>query len=109
MTIIVRYGIYALVEWFFERFENPAHRLPYESAEGGYQWIYGGPYDAREELSENFPDEGEDVIEAAVAEIESDGLTEWAPVSSPEDYDDHYDGSHDCLTSAPMGQAEVFS
>lgn len=78
----------ALVEWFSERFEDPAHRLPYESAEGGYQWIYGGPYDAREQLAENFPDEAEDVIEAAVVQIEFDGLTEWAPVFSPEDYDD---------------------
>ena len=33
----------------------------------------------------------EDVIEAAVDRIESDGLTEWAPVSSPDDYDDHDD------------------
>ena len=80
-----------LVEWFFERFEDPAHRLPYESAEGGYQWIYGGPYDAREQLAENFPDEAEDVVEAAVDQIESDGLTEWAPVASPEDYVDHDD------------------
>ena len=85
----------AVVEWFFERFEDPVHRLPYVSAEGGYQWIYGGPYDAREQLDENFPDEAEDVIEAAVDAIESDGQTEWAPVSSPEDYDDHFGGGHD--------------
>ncbi|MEQ9518550.1 MAG: hypothetical protein RLN89_03825 [Parvibaculum sp.] len=77
----------ALVEWFHGHYEDPAHRLPYESAEGGYQWIYGGPYDAREELSDNFQDEPEDIIEAAVAEIESEGLLEWAPVSSPDDYD----------------------
>ena len=59
----------ALVEWFFERYEDPAQRLPYISAEGGYQWIYGGPYDAREELAENFPDLPDDVIEAAVKVI----------------------------------------
>lgn len=75
-----------LVGWFFERFEDPAHRLPYETAEGGFQWIYGGPYDAREQLEENFPDEAEHIIDAAVEQIESEGLTEWAPVSSPEDY-----------------------
>ncbi|MDD9990834.1 MAG: hypothetical protein OXP75_03455, partial [Rhodospirillales bacterium] len=77
-----------LVEWFFERFEDPAHRLPYETAEGGFQWIYGGPFDAREQLEENFPDEAGHVIDAAVDRIESDGLTEWAPVSKPEDYGD---------------------
>lgn len=80
-----------LVEWFFERFEDPAHRLPYETAEGGYQWIYGGPYDAREQLEENFPYEAGHVIDAAVDRIESDGLTEWAPVSKPEDYQDPED------------------
>ncbi len=90
----------ALVEWFFERFEDPAHRLPYESAEGGYQWIYGGPYDAREQLEENFPDEAGHIIHAAVDQIESDGLTEWAPVSSPEDYDDHDD-------QEPLGEDDL--
>ena len=84
-------AIDTLVEWFFERFEDPAHRLPYESAEGGYQWIYGGPYDAREQLEDNFPDEAGHIIDAAVDQIKSGGLTEWSPVSSPEDYDDHDD------------------
>ena len=87
----------ALVEWFFERYEDPAQRLPYISAEGGYQWIYGGPYDAREELAENFPDLPDDVIEAAVDEIESDGLTDWAPVASAEDYDQYEDNEPDDL------------
>ena len=91
----------ALVEWFFERFEDPAHRLPYESREGGYQWIYGGPYDAREELEDYFSDEAEDIIQAAADEIESEGLTEWAPVSSPGDYDDH-DDDHD-----PSGEDDL--
>ena len=37
-----------MIEWFNQNFEDPAERTPYESAEGGYQWIWGGPYDARE-------------------------------------------------------------
>ncbi|MEA9357208.1 hypothetical protein SHI21_13370 [Bacteriovorax sp. PP10] len=40
--------------WFSERFEDPAHGTPYDSSEGGYQWIYGGPYDAEEILDGNF-------------------------------------------------------
>ena len=91
MTMSVRRGIDTLVEWFFERFEDPAHRLPYETAEGGFQWIYGGPYDAREQLEENFPDEAEHIIDAAVDRIESDGLMDWAPVAKPEDYEDPED------------------
>ena len=80
--------IEALVKWFFERFEDPAHRVPYVSAEGGYQWIYGGPYDARVAIGDNFPHEAEEIIDAAVDKIESEGLTEWAPVSSPRVYDE---------------------
>ncbi|OZB18871.1 MAG: hypothetical protein B7X53_02025 [Hyphomonas sp. 34-62-18] len=77
----------ALVEWFFEHYEDPAHRLPHISAEGGYQWIHGGPYDARDVLSDNFSDEPEDILEAAIDQIETDG-TDWSPVPGREDYDD---------------------
>ncbi len=41
-------------EWFRKTFEDPAHRTPYESTEGGYIWIWGGPYDARDELESEF-------------------------------------------------------
>ena len=37
--------------WFYQNFEDPAEKTPYVSAEGGYQWIWGGPYDASEVLS----------------------------------------------------------
>lgn len=87
--------INALVEWFHAHYEDPAIRLPYDSREGGYQWIYGGPHDARDELSDNYPNEPEDIIEAAVAEIEADGLTEWAPISSPDDYGEDAAASSD--------------
>jgi len=40
--------------WFRERYEDPAERTPYESAEGGYIWIWGGPYDAQMELEAEF-------------------------------------------------------
>ena len=71
-----------MVEWFGANYEDPANRLPYESAEGGYQWIWGGPYNAEEELREQF--EGlvpESLIGELVAQIEGDGLYDWAPDS----------------------------
>ena len=43
-----------MVDWFYERFEDPANRMPYDSREGGYQWIWGGPHDANEELQNEF-------------------------------------------------------
>ena len=80
----------SMVSWFFTNFEDPAEHTPYESAEGGYQFIWGGPCDAREELEDAFGVAlekllGEQMqqraIKAAVDRIEEDGW-EWAPSES---------------------------
>ena len=75
--------------WFRQRFEDPAERTPYESAEGGYIWIHGGPYDAREELEPEFsgivPDE---LINELADDLERE-CWQWAPTPSPEDYDEY--------------------
>lgn len=74
--------------WFRSRFEDPAERTPYESREGGYIWIWGGPYDAEYELRAEF--EGivpERVIEELAADL-SGQCPDWAPVESPDDYDE---------------------
>lgn len=80
--------IEVMAEWFRENFEDPAQETPYESAEGGYQYIWGGPYDAREELVDAFPEAAEEEVQAAVEEVQSDGLFDWAPAGrriQPED------------------------
>lgn len=75
-------------EWFFQHFEDPAERTPYESREGGFIWIWGGPYDAHEKLADEFSDTvPEDVIEELAHELTRD-CWEWAPTPSREDYDD---------------------
>lgn len=71
-----------MVDWFGENFEDPAQQTPYESAEGGYIYIWGGPYDAREEIEDAFPEATEEEIVAAVEEVQSDGLFDWAPHGS---------------------------
>lgn len=75
--------------WFFENFEDPGERTPYESREGGYIWIWGGPYDAQEELDGKFggivPD---DVIEELSLELNSI-CYQWAPTAKPGDYDEY--------------------
>ena len=75
--------------WFFENFEAPVERTPYESREGGYIWIWGGPYDAQEELSDEFggvvPD---DVIEELSSELNKENF-QWAPAERPGDYDEY--------------------
>lgn len=86
-------AVEAMVAWFNENFEDPAMETPYESAEGGYQYVWGGPYYASEELWDAFPDAGDELIERAAEEIQSDGLYDWAPAGSrirpdPDDDDD---------------------
>ncbi len=77
-----------MLEWFRANYEDPAERTPYESAEGGYQWIWGGPYDASEEIGGTFFDVApEKLIQEVVDEVQSDGLFEWAPTPRQEDYE----------------------
>ena len=75
--------------WFRQHYEDPAEHTPYESAERGFIWIWGGPYDAREELESEFagivPD---DVIDELVNKLERECL-EWAPTLSADDYDEY--------------------
>ncbi|RFC68097.1 HEPN-associated N-terminal domain-containing protein [Mesorhizobium denitrificans] len=81
----------AIVEWFFENFEDPAETTPYESAEGGYQYIWGGPYDAREIIESVFEDTASKAaVEDAVNQIQRGGF-DWVPNSNrlqPPDEDD---------------------
>jgi hypothetical protein len=68
-----------MVDWFRANFEDPAESTPYD---GGYVYIWGGPHNAREELDEAFGVVAtERAIEAAIAQIESEGF-EWAPAAS---------------------------
>lgn len=73
--------IETIKEWFFANYEDPAENTPYESREGGYQYIWGGPYDAREEIEIHFTDVPEDVIEEIVGELEGTAV-DWAPNSN---------------------------
>ena len=80
--------IQEMVDWFFENYQDPANSLPYESAEGGYIWIDGGPYDASEQIGDNFSGEDQALIDAAVERVQSDGLFDWARIPGTETYDD---------------------
>ncbi|WP_315707335.1 MULTISPECIES: ribonuclease E/G [unclassified Bradyrhizobium] len=72
----------AIKAWFLSNFEDPAESTPYDSGEGGYQWIWGGPYDAREEIEGYFGDElPGDIVDQVVADLEGIAL-EWAPNSN---------------------------
>lgn len=77
-----------LLHWFHQNFEDPAQETPYNSQEGGYQFIWGGPYDAQEEIESEFGSFiSEQVIEEVVADVESDGISDWAPGRNHADHE----------------------
>lgn len=39
-------------QWFLKRYCDPIENTPYDSGEGGYQYIFGGPFDALAALSD---------------------------------------------------------
>lgn len=63
--------------WFSERYEDPAQHTPYESAEGGYLWIYGGPFDAFDVLSDEFGDYSKRGAIEELSDELSDECSHW--------------------------------
>jgi hypothetical protein len=75
--------------WFDQNYTDPVENTPYESAEGGYQYIWGGPYNAGEELRDNFDTVvPEEVIAQLVEELERITL-EWTGNPNEFDVDDY--------------------
>ena len=73
-----------MAQWFFANFTDPAHSTQYETREGGYQYIWGGPYVASEELEEAFGDQVDYdlIVEAAEYIQDQDGIFDWAPAEA---------------------------
>lgn len=71
-----------MVEWFRSQYMDPANGVPYDSREGGYIYVNGGPFDAFDVLSEQFPEALPDEIDDARAEVEHESDA-WVRV---EDY-----------------------
>ena len=65
-------------DWFLDNYEDPVHSLPYESREGGYIWVYGGPYDAGQVLRDTFEGFVSDKIIEWVARELFGECPEWA-------------------------------
>ena len=77
-----------MTQWFHQNYEDPAENTSYISAEGGYLWNHGGPYDAKEELFDKFGDiVSEALIEEVADDLEFDGVIEWAGGDYYEDDD----------------------
>ena len=77
-------------QWFLENYENPVESTPYDSEEGGYVYVWGGPYYASEELQAEFsgivPDH---VIEELASDLNDESI-EWSRVPEYEAPDDYF-------------------
>ena len=68
--------------WFYSHYEDPVHSCPHDSGEGGYQFIYGCPYEASEELQNEFSGVVHDEVIEELAEELTDECPEWSGDSS---------------------------
>ncbi|MBL0603792.1 MULTISPECIES: hypothetical protein [Aeromonas] len=76
-------------DWFFENYEDPVESCPYDGGEGGYAFIYGGPYDASEVLQEMFDEHVNfDLIQELADDLQEQCL-DWSANSN--NIDDWYD------------------
>ncbi|MDI1267871.1 MAG: hypothetical protein PSV40_02050 [Polaromonas sp.] len=78
----------AMKSWFLGRFVDPAYETPYNGSEGGYLYIHGGPFDARDELEERFSGIASDeAIDALIDDLVSETGDEWAPLQHRDEMD----------------------
>ncbi len=108
-----------IAQWFLSLYHDPSNETPYNGREGGFLYIHGGPYDAREQIEAEFSDYvDEDIIEAATDFVESDGTFEWAPGSNHPDQiaydrdaeaslDDRYFDREGGFERSPVGSATI--
>jgi RiboL-PSP-HEPN len=78
--------IAAMRSWFFDNFQDPVHETPYDSREGGYIYLHGGPYNAKEELTSRFDGVVPEEIINKLADELTDESWEW---EGRERYDDY--------------------
>lgn len=71
-----------LVNWFFDHYKDPADGVPFDTSEGGYLYVNGGPHDAADVLAHDFSDVPDSTRELAVEQIQGYG-DDWVRV---EDY-----------------------
>lgn len=78
-----------MMEWFFQNYDDPANFLPYETKEGGYQYLFGGPYELDQILYDEFGDKYPDSnIENVIKNIEQEYRSiSWAKRPNDDIYD----------------------
>jgi hypothetical protein len=77
----------AMRRWFHRNYEDPVESCPHDSGEGGYQYIYGGPFDAHEELDAEFGGVVDDEVIEELASDLDDISPNWSGNSNKFDAD----------------------
>jgi hypothetical protein len=78
----------AMVEWFERQFEDPQNETPYNKELGGYVYLWGGPFDANDQIQEEFSEAVDfDTMMLAVERVQDDGTVEWAPQTGGDFYE----------------------
>lgn len=73
--------------WFFQNYRDPVEECPYD---GGYIYIWGGPYDAGQELHAEFGEVvPEEVIDALVEDLQGH-CWEWSGIPDDNDFDEYF-------------------
>jgi hypothetical protein len=65
----------AMVQWLFNNFEDPVERTPRD--DGEWLFIWGGPYEAEDELRTAFPSATDDAVKEAIDRITEAGLDRY--------------------------------
>jgi hypothetical protein len=83
--------IEAMRQWFYARYEDPANQTPYSSQEGGYIFVWGGPYDPNDVIQERFSHVVTyEVMDELIHDLWNEVGDAWAPIE-PEGREDYYD------------------
>lgn len=73
--------IEAMRRWFCDRYEDPSNATPYSSEDGGYYFVWGGPYDPNDVIQERFSGIVQfEVMEELIHDLYSEVGHMWAPV-----------------------------
>jgi hypothetical protein len=82
--------------WFHQNYEDPIN-LPYDSEEGRYVFIHGGPFEPRNELESEFSGiVGDEIIDEVISDLENIA-DEWSG-RSDQDSDDYL---FDAISKSP--------
>jgi len=100
-------------DWFYSNYENPVEHCPYISAEGGFQYIWGGPYEAHPVLWNAFADAvPPKLIEKLADELDSE-CEEWSGKPSLDEEDelfyDQYSSNPDPLNTLELALDDILT